>query len=140
MIRRVVPFADLHVAVGAPDNVGDGINLGSSVGASLSDAERDSAYWVPVSEWTRRDGTTATFPHLVRDRAKPGIIAVCGDGRRFVNAADSYHVFVREIGRAHVCTPVTNAHLVCRLLLEKQLMYPSIHNTITCPSCSTPLA
>src|SRR3546814_8969986 len=25
----------------------------------------------------------------------------------------------KEIGRAHVCTPVTNAHLVCRLLLEK---------------------
>src|SRR3546814_2694400 len=24
-----------------------------------------------------------------------------------------------EIGRAHVCTPVTNAQLVCRLLLEK---------------------
>src|SRR3546814_10349227 len=24
-----------------------------------------------------------------------------------------------ENGRAHVCTPVTNAHLVCRLLLEK---------------------
>src|SRR3546814_9620102 len=25
-----------------------------------------------------------------------------------------------EIGRAHVCTPVTNAHLVCRLLLAKK--------------------
>src|SRR3546814_3147402 len=25
-----------------------------------------------------------------------------------------------EIGRAHVGTPVTNAHLVCRLLLEKK--------------------
>src|SRR3546814_9972528 len=24
-----------------------------------------------------------------------------------------------EIGRAHVCTPVTNTHLVCRLMLEK---------------------
>src|SRR3546814_6603691 len=24
-----------------------------------------------------------------------------------------------KIGRAHVCTPVTNAHLVCRILLEK---------------------
>src|SRR3546814_1854569 len=24
-----------------------------------------------------------------------------------------------QIGRAHVCNPVTNAHLVCRLLLEK---------------------
>src|SRR3546814_7609316 len=25
---------------------------------------------------------------------------------------------LREIGRAHVCTPVTNAHLVCTLRLE----------------------
>src|SRR3546814_7940303 len=25
-----------------------------------------------------------------------------------------------QIGRAHVLTPVTNAHLVCRLLLEKK--------------------
>src|SRR3546814_9192330 len=25
-----------------------------------------------------------------------------------------------QIGRAHVCNPVTNAHLVCRLLLEKK--------------------
>src|SRR3546814_8474310 len=28
-----------------------------------------------------------------------------------------------EIGRAHVCTPVTNAHLVCRLLLEKKQIH-----------------
>src|SRR3546814_71191 len=27
---------------------------------------------------------------------------------------------IYEIGRAHVCTPVTNAHLVCRLLLEQK--------------------
>src|SRR3546814_9187864 len=27
---------------------------------------------------------------------------------------------LHEIGRAHVCTPVTNAHLVCRLLLAKK--------------------
>src|SRR3546814_6298557 len=26
---------------------------------------------------------------------------------------------VVKIGRAHVCTPVPNAHIVCRLLLEK---------------------
>src|SRR3546814_7665656 len=30
-----------------------------------------------------------------------------------------------EIGRAHVCTPVTNAHLVCRLLLEKKNLHDS---------------
>src|SRR3546814_4437447 len=27
---------------------------------------------------------------------------------------------VDEIGRAHVCTPVTTAHLVCRLLLKQK--------------------
>src|SRR3546814_3507789 len=27
---------------------------------------------------------------------------------------------IEQIGRAHVCTPVTNAHLVCRLPLEKK--------------------
>src|SRR3546814_9546142 len=31
-----------------------------------------------------------------------------------------------EIGRAHVCTPVTNAHLVCRLLLAKKKHAQSI--------------
>src|SRR3546814_4433648 len=36
-----------------------------------------------------------------------------------------------EIGRAHVCTPVTNAHLVCRLLLEKtkEQIQNNIYNT-----------
>src|SRR3546814_4998729 len=28
-----------------------------------------------------------------------------------------YERMAKQIGRAHVCTPVTNAHLVCRLLL-----------------------
>src|SRR3546814_3715573 len=28
-----------------------------------------------------------------------------------------------QIGRAHVLTPVTNAHLVCRLMLEKKNTY-----------------
>src|SRR3546814_7270465 len=32
-----------------------------------------------------------------------------------------------EIGRAHVCTPVTNAHHVCRLLLEKKTQQRNKH-------------
>src|SRR3546814_1673860 len=31
---------------------------------------------------------------------------------------ETYRELGEEIGRAHVCTPVTNAQLVCRLLLE----------------------
>src|SRR3546814_9912661 len=32
-----------------------------------------------------------------------------------------------KIGRAHVCTPVTTAHLVCSLLLEKQKQHNISH-------------
>src|SRR3546814_4124562 len=31
---------------------------------------------------------------------------------------------IRKIGRAHVCTPVPNAQLVCRLLLENRTSTP----------------
>src|SRR3546814_1298243 len=33
------------------------------------------------------------------------------------------------IGRAHVLTPVTNAHLVCRLLLEKKKQHTTYYTT-----------
>src|SRR3546814_4715553 len=39
---------------------------------------------------------------------------------RALNAAAEAIAGGAEIGRAHVLTPVTNAHLVCRLLLEKK--------------------
>src|SRR3546814_1948053 len=35
-----------------------------------------------------------------------------------------------QIGRAHVCTPVTNAHLVCRLLLEKKYLTLSLFSPL----------
>src|SRR3546814_2420801 len=47
-------------------------------------------------------------------------------GTRWIAVAGGA-IYAAEIGRAHVCTPVTNAHLVCRLLLEKQ----KLNNTST---------
>src|SRR3546814_4586318 len=38
-----------------------------------------------------------------------------------------------KIGRAHVCTPVTNAHLVCRLLLEHKKPAQPLPITRTAP-------
>src|SRR3546814_6380746 len=42
--------------------------------------------------------------------------------RRYISGQPMISVvdLSKEIGRAHVRTPVTNAHLVCRLLLEKK--------------------
>src|SRR3546814_2578289 len=41
-----------------------------------------------------------------------------GDHLRLAPAHPPRRIGLRQIGRAHVCTPVTNAHLVSRLLLE----------------------
>src|SRR3546814_8410955 len=54
--------------------------------------------------------STELQPHQPARLYLDGIITVI---ERDTNEID-------EIGRAHVCTPVTNAHLVCRLLLEKK--------------------
>src|SRR3546814_3788243 len=37
-----------------------------------------------------------------------------------LSPAEQVNYAVYKIGRAHVCTPVTNAHLVCRLLPDKK--------------------
>src|SRR3546814_5722995 len=43
-------------------------------------------------------------------------------------SADAVRNTLYKIGRAHVCTPVTNAHLVCRLLLEQKNQQSHIYN------------
>ena len=76
-----------------------GAHLARELGAQLSPpaTSRDDAlaWWFPVSQFQRSDGNRAVFPHVVTDRAKPGLIAVNRDGKRFVNEAVSYHEFVR---------------------------------------------
>src|SRR3546814_5721108 len=44
----------------------------------------------------------------------------CHDGKAHGGVGDFHFLRRQKIGRAHVGTPVTNAHLVCRLLLEKK--------------------
>jgi succinate dehydrogenase/fumarate reductase flavoprotein subunit len=44
-----------------------------------------------------RNGEMVVFPHIVTDRAKPGIIAINDRGERFVNEANSYHRFVQAM-------------------------------------------
>ena len=67
--------------------------LGAQVGGSL----QSNFYWAPMSEMKERNGAREVFPHIVTDRAKPGIIAVTERGLRFVNEANSYHRFVEAM-------------------------------------------
>jgi succinate dehydrogenase/fumarate reductase flavoprotein subunit len=81
-------------------NAGDGLRLGLSAGGRMAGDHVNNAFWVPSSRFTRPDGTAAVYPHTVTDRGKPGVIAVDGRGKRFVNEAESYHEFVQAMFRA----------------------------------------
>lgn len=93
---RFVPAqaGTLSATVGAA-GVARGAQLALAAGAQLSAPTVAGAFWVPASVFTRADGSRGVFPHTVSDRAKPGLIAVGRDGRRFTNEAVSYHEFVR---------------------------------------------
>ncbi|MCE8043984.1 FAD-dependent oxidoreductase [Halomonas daqingensis] len=108
-----------HVAAGTPHrsaaplaNSGDGLRLAEAVGARLRAFDFSNAAWAPVSLVPRRDGSIGRFPHLI-DRAKPGLIAVTRDGRRFVNEAGSYHDFMRGLFAAVPRGEPVEAWLIC---------------------------
>lgn len=95
------------------DNAGDGIRLSEAAGAALGSGHASPAFWAPVSLLESADGKPLHYPHLVWDRAKPGLIAVNGAGRRFVNESASYHEFVQAMYRSHGTTPSIPAFLIC---------------------------
>ena len=93
--------------------VGETLRLGRAAGGVLGPAGEDNALWFPGSIAPRADGSTAVYPHIVLDRAKPGLVAVGKSGRRFTNEAASYHEFTRAMYRANGSTETIPAWLVC---------------------------
>jgi succinate dehydrogenase/fumarate reductase flavoprotein subunit len=84
------PTGREHLALPPESCSGDGIGLGESAGGCLVTNVASPAAWAPVSKVTHRDGSVGHFPHII-DRAKPGVIGVLADGKRFVNEAGGYY-------------------------------------------------
>ena len=103
--------AHAHWSMSPETNTGGGLGLGQSAGAALGQDLASNFFWAPVSVLRLGDGSIEKFPHLVTDRAKPGIIAINQAGQRFVNEADSYHRFV--LAMQSDVTLNAPCHLVC---------------------------
>ena len=112
-----LPAAAGMVSAAAAGSAGDGVRLGLAAGGRLGSGLASAAFWVPASVFRRADGRTGIFPHTVTDRAKPGVIAVNGLGRRFVNEALSYHEFVLAMLRDG------NAAASCRLICDRDFLW-----------------
>jgi len=113
--RKMFPHAPTgseHFSPGPTGNTGDGLRLAESAGGRVEDRLPNAAAWVPVSLTTRKDGTNGVMPHFI-DRAKPGVIAVMRDGRRFANEGNSYHDFVQAMVKAAKPGEEIAAYLVC---------------------------
>ncbi|WP_441351231.1 MULTISPECIES: FAD-dependent oxidoreductase [unclassified Tardiphaga] len=102
---------DGHFSPAPKGNTGDGLRLGEEVGAVAEKGYPNAAAWVPVSRVPRRDGSYGVFPHFI-DRAKPGLIAVLPNGKRFVNEANSYHDFCQALFAAVGTDAAARAYLV----------------------------
>lgn len=108
MRRKHVPFAEHHYSLQPDGNVGDGVRMGTAVGAFHDPAHAGDCIWTPVSVHRKRDGSIVKYPHIFIDRAMPGCIAVDPSGRRFVNEGSSYQKFVGTMHRREL----TKVHLV----------------------------
>lgn len=113
MRRQYLPPPVAEYTAAYDGCVGETLSLAQEIGAAIGPPGEDNAFWFPSSIATRDDGTTAVYPHIALDRAKPGLVAVNSAGRRFVDEASSYHEFTRAMYRSHGTVPTIPAVLVC---------------------------
>ncbi len=112
--ERLFPGAARRFSLAPSSNTGDGILAAERVNAVIERDLDSPALWMPSSVMAQADGHLSVFPHIMLDRAKPGLLAVNTSGRRFVNEANSYHDFVAAMLRSNAsATSATPAFLIC---------------------------
>ncbi|MES1147638.1 MAG: FAD-dependent oxidoreductase, partial [Bradyrhizobium guangdongense] len=110
--EKLFPEAARRLSMAPASNTGDGILAAERIDAVIERDLESPGLWMPSSVMTQADGHVSVFPHIMLDRAKPGLLAVNASGRRFVNEADSYHDFVAAILRSNAsASPATPAFL-----------------------------
>lgn len=106
------PNEQEHLALPPRGCSGDGIALGESAGGRLVTDLASPVAWAPVSRVRHPDGSIGHFPHII-DRAKPGLIGVLANGKRFVNEADGYYDYTAAMVAAVPPRQEVASWLIC---------------------------
>jgi len=110
--KQLFPEAAQSLSLSPATHTGDGVGSALKVDARLDDGHDSPALWMPCSVIGTPDGDKGIWPHILLDRAKPGLIAVNQRGKRFVNESDSYHDFVMGMLRDDGHGTSVPAHLI----------------------------
>ena len=111
--ERLLPENTRRYSLSPDSNTGDGILAGEQASGEIERELESPALWMPCSVMKQADGHLSVFPHIMLDRAKPGLLAVDASGRRFVNEANSYHDFVEGMLQSNRSPPSVPAYLIC---------------------------
>jgi succinate dehydrogenase/fumarate reductase flavoprotein subunit len=125
---QFMPQGTVEHSMSHAGNSGDGLTIATRLGARIAPATQGhTGLWTPASLTVRRDGSRGLYPHLLLDRAKPGLLAVNSAGRRFVNEAVSYHDFVEAMIDSHAAAPSIPAYLICNSEFIRKYGLGDIH-------------
>ncbi len=113
MRKRYFPTPTAIETIGFEGNTADAMAIAQQAGATIDADHLTPTFWVPASQMRRADGSIARYPHIILDRAKPGLIAVDAAGRRFTNEAQSYHDFVLAMYANQPRANTVPAYLIC---------------------------
>src|SRR3546814_3655597 len=90
------------------------------VAAGLALLEEEGLKALTQTRIAKRSGLRQSHGTYYFPRIDNLLLAIFEASHRQAQQAPTSAPRDAQIGRAHVRTPVTNAHLVCRLLLEKK--------------------
>lgn len=113
--KQLFPEGARGLSLSPETHTGDGVSQGQSVGARIESSGDSPGLWMPCSIRRAPGGDRSrdsVWPHILLDRAKPGLIAVNNRGERFVNESNSYHDFVMGMLRDDGKGTSVPAHLL----------------------------
>jgi 3-oxosteroid 1-dehydrogenase len=113
--NQLFPVGAQPLSLAPVTHTGDGVDRAQRVDARVENGGDSAGLWMPCSIKRARNGDAsadAMWPHIILDRAKPGLIAVNSRGERFVNESNSYHDFVMGMLRDHGDGASVPAHLI----------------------------